>query len=214
MASRPYQIPSVVKIDFNTGAEVVVAHYVNGAMLTLVEYPTPQMASAQLAIFAKSLNLTEQPDGMLTGDNLAAGRSGVLVALVSGVPAAQGKKLAQQVHYDMQVTENDPHGYVSDAWRAAHLYLGIFALAGILCAASVILGLFFGGARAISRVLRGKSASSVEDIEFISLDPRHRRRAAANGDRAPAKPGEVTLFQCTRQGKRLKKRVLSISLTV
>jgi hypothetical protein len=164
--------PLAGKLDFNTGAEVVVANYHSG-MLTLVEYPTPQMAAAQLQSIATILQLTPQkdlPDGLLGGNNEVIWRTGPLVALTSSMPQTQAVKLAHELHYEPEITWNHPEGYVSDAWRAAHLYLGIFALAGILCSASIILGLFFGGARAISRVLRGKSASSVQDIEFIRLD--------------------------------------------
>ncbi|HXB62263.1 MAG TPA: DUF6599 family protein [Acidobacteriaceae bacterium] len=167
--------PLAGKLDFSTDAEVVVGNYGSGT-LTLIEYPTPQMAIAQLQSIATMLQLTAQkdlPDGLLGGNNEVAWRSGPLVALTSSMPQAQAVKLAHDVHYELAVTWDKPEGYVSDAWRAAHLYLGIFALAGILCGASIILGLFFGGARAISRLLRGKSASSVQDIEFISLDLGH-----------------------------------------
>lgn len=164
--------PLAGKLDFSTDAEVVVANYGSGT-LTLIEYPTPQMAIAQLQSIASMLQLKPQkdlPDGLLGNSNEVAWRTGPLVALTSGMSQAQAIKLAGEVHYEATITWNHPEGYVSDAWRAAHLYLGIFALAGVLCGASVIMGLFFGGARAISRVLRGKSASSVEDIEFISLN--------------------------------------------
>jgi hypothetical protein len=170
-SKAPYN-PLTGKLDFNTGAEVVVGQYGSGT-LTLIEYPTPQMAIAQLQSIATMLQLAPQkdlPDGLLGNSTEVAWRTGPLVALTSGMPQAQAVKLAHEVHYESSITWNHPEGYVSDAWRAAHLYLGIFALAGILCGASIILGLFFGGARAISRVLRGKSASSVQDIKFISLD--------------------------------------------
>jgi len=164
--------PLAEKLDFNTGAEVVVAEYERGS-LTLIEYPTPQMAASQLKTFATVFNLQPQkplPDGLFGGTDIVAWRTGPLVGITWRMPQAQAIKLASEVHYESAITWDKPEGYVSDAWRAAHLYLGIFALAGILCAASVILGLFFGGARAITRVLRGKSASSVQDTEFISLD--------------------------------------------
>ena len=167
--------PLVSKLDFNTGAEVVVAKYGSG-VLTLIEYPTPQMAAAQLKVLSAQLNLQPQrslPDGLVGGNDEVMWRTGPLLGLTSSMPQAQAIKLASEVHYESEVTWNHTEGYVSDAWRAAHLYLGIFALAGILCAASVILGLFFGGARALTRVMRGKSASAVEDTEFISLDLGH-----------------------------------------
>jgi hypothetical protein len=180
--------PLAGKLDFNTGAEVIVAKYNNGGTLTLVEYPTPQMAQAQLKTFDAMFNLAAQKElpsglqagtatitsqGRLTTEPIIAWRSGPLVALTDGMTQAEAVKLAHEVHYEAEITLDKPQGYVSEAWRAAHLYLGIAALAGILCAASVILGLFFGGARAIIRVLQGKSASAVEDTEFISLNLEH-----------------------------------------
>ncbi len=164
--------PLAGKLDFNTGAEVVAAKYGSGT-LTLVEYPTPQMAAAQLTSIATMLQLAPQkdlPDGLLGNSSEVAWRAGPLVALTSGMPQAQAVTLAHDLHYESAIIWDKPQGYVSDAYRAARLYLNIFALAGILCAASVMLGLFFGGARAISRVLRGKPASAVQETEFISLD--------------------------------------------
>jgi hypothetical protein len=180
--------PLAGKLDFNTGAEVIVAKYTSGGTLTLVEYPTPQMAQVQLKTFGATFNLAPQkelPNGLQAGtatitsrsglatEPILAWRTGPIVALTDNIPQAEAIKLAHAVHYEAEITLNKPQGYVSEAWRAAHLYLGIAALAGILCAASVILGLFFGGARAIIRVLRGKSASAVEDTEFISLNLAH-----------------------------------------
>jgi len=40
----------------------------------------------------------------------------------------------------------------------------------ILGGASILLGLFLGGGRAIYRVMRGKPASSLHDEEFIALN--------------------------------------------
>jgi hypothetical protein len=39
----------------------------------------------------------------------------------------------------------------------------------ILCGAAFILGLFFGGGRALFRFIRGKPVSTVSEEEFISL---------------------------------------------
>jgi hypothetical protein len=153
----------------------VVGQYGIGT-LTLIEYPTPQMAAAQLKTFASEFNLQPQkslPQGLIAAANIIAWRSGLIVALTSGIPQPQAIKLASEVHYESELTWNHPEGYVSEAWKAAHLYLGIAALSGILCGTAVFLGLFFGGARAIVRVLQGKPASAVADAEFISLGLGH-----------------------------------------
>jgi len=172
-----------------------------GALL-LIEYPTPQMAIERTQAIQNWLTSNKPREWWkATGCNESMGaatipypttvdiqlcaegppvlsaaaiRSGPIVAIAAGeFSQKDADALASEVHYESEVTWNHTEGYVSDAWRAAHLYLGIFALAGILCAASVILGLFFGGARALTRVMRGKSASAVEDTEFISLDLGH-----------------------------------------
>ncbi len=73
-------------IDFSQDAEAVVARY-GAATLTLVMYPTPQIAGAHLKTIdalPKSLGLT-------------AGRTGPLLAIVSAVPRAQAVPLLQQV---------------------------------------------------------------------------------------------------------------------
>jgi len=173
------QSPLSGKLDFNTGAEALVARYGSGT-LTLVEYPTPQMAQAQQKNFAGALNLQSRkdlPQGLLSaGDGaqtIIAWRTGPILALTSGISQTEAIRLAHEIHYEAEVTLDKPQGYVSEAWRAAHLYLGIAALSGILCGSAIFLGLFFGGARAIIRVMRGKSASAVEDTEFISLNLAH-----------------------------------------
>jgi hypothetical protein len=168
-------------IDFNTGAEAVVGRYGSG-MLTLVEYPTPQMAAAQLRSIADALHLSVQKDGLLTGDKMAAIRTGPIIALASDLPEPQAVKLANSVHYESELTWNHPEGYVSEAWKAAHLYLGIAALSGVLIAAAILLGLFLGGGRALYRVLRGKPASAAGEVEFLHLDLGH------GGDYLPKRP--------------------------
>jgi hypothetical protein len=47
--------------------------------------------------------------------------------------------------------------------------MGITMLVVILICAALILGLFFGGGRALIRMLRGKPVSAVTEEEFISL---------------------------------------------
>jgi hypothetical protein len=182
--ASPAQTPLADALDFSTGAEAVAAKYKGGGTLTLVNYPTPQMAQAQWKSFAALFHLAPQknlPEGLQSGTGtlksssgtsaipVTAWRSGPIVAFASSMTAQQALSLADKIHYEAEITENKPQGYVSEAWRAAHLYLGIAALSGILCGSAIFLGLFFGGARAIIRVLQGKSASSVEDTEFISL---------------------------------------------
>jgi len=145
-------------VDFSQDAEAVTARY-GAATLTLIMYPTPQIAGSHL----KTIDALPQSLG------LAAGRSGPLLAIVSGVPRAQAVPLLQQVKFNDYVTINHPEGYVPETVKLYRLLMGITVLIVILVCAAVLLGLFLGGGRALYRVLRGKPVSAVSEEEFISL---------------------------------------------
>jgi hypothetical protein len=170
-------------VDFASSAEAVTAGYsgrTGDGQVTLLMYPTPQLAAARLRdidIFLKSpagrstwpQALAEsQPDSLLTR------RSGPMIAVVSGsLQPATAHKLINQINYQADVTWNNPQGYVSEGSKFARLILGIFALTGILGGAALLLGIFLGGGRALVRVLRGKPASAFqEETEFIRLNLR------------------------------------------
>jgi hypothetical protein len=171
--------PSLV--DFPSSAETVTANYSSrdgSGQMTLLIYPTPQMAAARLRdidAFLKAGNTKSawpQPLAESRPDSLLTRRSGPIVAITSGsLPAATAHKLINQVNYQADVVWNNPQGYISDGSKVARLILGIFALTGILGAAAILLGLFLGGGRALYRVLRGKPASAFqEETEFIRLN--------------------------------------------
>jgi len=153
--------PSV--LDFSQDAEAVSANYgppsARGT-LTLIMYPTPQIAGSHLhaiAALAQSSSMTTK-------------RIGPLVAVVSGnVPPQRAQQLLSQIRFSDYVTMDRPEGYVSEGAKMYHLLMGITALVLILIVAALMLGLFLGGGRALVRKVRGKPVSSVSDEEFISL---------------------------------------------
>jgi hypothetical protein len=168
-------------VDFPSSAEAVTANYSSrdgSGQMTLLIYPTPQMAAARLRdidALLKAGNTKSawpQPLAESRPDSLLTRRSGPIVAITSGsLPAATAHKLINQVNYQADVVWNNPQGYISDGSKVARLILGIFALTGILGAAAILLGLFLGGGRALYRVLRGKPASAFqEETEFIRLN--------------------------------------------
>src|ERR1700722_9938611 len=168
-------------VDFASSAEAVTAHYSNrdgDGEVTLLIYPTPQLAAARLRdidAFLKAGNSKStwpQPLAESHPDSLLTRRSGPIVAVISGsLPATTAHKLLNQINYQADVVWNNPQGYISDGSKVARLILGIFALTGILGGAAILLGLFLGGGRAIVRVLRGKPASAFqEETEFIRLN--------------------------------------------
>lgn len=167
-------------IDFARGAEVLTAQY-SGAggdgALTIVNYPTPQIAGDRLrAIQAYLAQHDPSAPQALTDSSTASirsRRSGPLVILTTGnfLPA-RADKLSNEVHYDADVTYNNPKGYVSEQTKTAKLILGIFYLIGAMLGITIIIGIFLGTGRILYRRLRGKPATSMEEMEFIKLDLR------------------------------------------
>jgi hypothetical protein len=159
-------------IDFSREAEVVTARYAtqNGnGTLTLIEYPTPQMAVGS----EKTLNaLIKGPNagGLQTS---SVHRSGPLVAVTSGnFSSAEAQALLSQVKYQADVTWN--HGNVlgngNEVNNAAKMLIGIAYLTLIVAGCALFVGGSLGGGRALWRRMRGKPVSSVYEEEFISLN--------------------------------------------
>jgi hypothetical protein len=168
-------------VDFALSAEAVTSNYSSrdgDGQITLLIYPTPQMAAARLRdidAFLKAGNTRSTwPQALAESrpDSLLTRRSGPIIAVTSGsLPPATAHKLINQVNYQADVVWNNPQGYISDGSKVARLILGIFALTGLLGGAAILLGLFLGGGRALYRVLRGKPASAFqEETEFIRLN--------------------------------------------
>ena len=167
-------------VDFNRGAEAITARYsIDGedGTLTLISYPTPQVAADRERAIGAFLTAGNTPQAswpaMLATSSPAAlqtRRSGTLVAVTSGgLSANAAKKLLSEINYTADVTWNHPQGYISEASKTARLMLGIFTLCGILGGAAILLGIFLGGGRALFRRMRGKPVSSVTDDSFITL---------------------------------------------
>jgi hypothetical protein len=169
-------------VGFDRGAEAVTANYSlrsNPATLTLIDYPTPQMAAAQESkirayIKAGSQALPAWPKPLVDSDqaSLEVRRSGPLVAIVSGdaIPEESHKLLAM-VHYESDIT-SIPQPTESEVAKTGRLLIGIVTLVIIGASAAILLGFFLGGGRALYRIARGKPVSSVYDMEFIHLDLR------------------------------------------
>ena len=166
-------------VGFDRGAEAVTANYSlrsGPATLTIIDYPTPQMASAQETKIREYIKAGSQaqpawPKPLQDSDvaSLEVRRSGPLVALVSGdaIPEESHKLLAL-VHYESDLM-SIPQPTESEVSKTGQLLLGIATLVGIGSAAAILLGFFLGGFRALYRIARGKPASSMYEAEFTSL---------------------------------------------
>ncbi len=170
-------------IDFSKSPELLSGDFnlrSGAGTLTIVEYPTPQIAAEReraIAAYLKAGGQPQQPfTAALEGSNrqaLATRRSGLLVAITSGgFDAGDAHKLLDKVNYEASVTWNSPAGYVPETTKAARLLVSVVTFCLITCGATFLLGIFLGGGRALYRIARGKPASSVEEMEFIKLNLR------------------------------------------
>jgi hypothetical protein len=169
-------------VGFDRGAEAVTATYSlrsGPATLTIIDYPTPQMAAAQETRIRAYIKAGSQaqpawPKPLQDSDqaSLEVRRSGPIVALMSGdATPDESHKLLATVHYESDIT-SIPQPMESEVAKTSKLLLGIAALVIVGASAAILLGFFLGGGRALYRIARGKPISSVYDEEFIHLDLR------------------------------------------
>jgi hypothetical protein len=166
-------------VGFDRDAEAVTANYSlpsNSATLTLIDYPTPQMAEAQERVIREYLKAGTKaqppfPQPLQDSDqaSLEVSRSGPIVAIVSGdaIPNESHKLLAQ-VHYAPDLIQI-PQSHESEVSKTSRFLMGIASLVIVGCSSAILLGFFLGGGRALYRLSRGKPISTVYDAEFIRL---------------------------------------------
>ncbi|HWE87196.1 MAG TPA: DUF6599 family protein [Terracidiphilus sp.] len=166
-------------VGFDRGAETVTANYTlasGPATLTLIDYPTPQMAEAQEAkirAYVQSGSKAQPafPKPLADSDqaSLAVRRSGPVVAIVSGdaIPD-ESRRLLESVHYEAEFI-SVPQPTESEVAKTGRFLLGVATLVVIGSLAAILLGFFLGGGRALYRIARGRPASSMYEVEFIRL---------------------------------------------
>ncbi len=174
-------------VAFDKGAETVTADYglsSGPATLTIIDYPTPQIAEMQENAIRAYLKAGSQaqppwPKPLTDSDtaSLEVRHSGPLVVVVSGdaIPD-ESHRLLESVHFEANLTAI-PQRVESEIQKTGQLLMGIAALCIVGGGAAILLGGFLGGGRALYRVLAtGKAlpASSVYDEEFIHLDLREK----------------------------------------
>jgi hypothetical protein len=157
-------IPATL-VNFTMGPELEFARYrsSNGeAYMTLISYPTPQIAADRLKAF--------QAAGLPSGPFYFK-RSGPLVVAVSGnIPPSEAQFLLASVNYDADVTWDEPTK-ANPKDNIGNLIVGIFMLIGVILIVALIFGFFFGGVRVLAKkIFPNRVFDRPEDVEIIRLN--------------------------------------------
>jgi len=153
-------------VGFDKAAEVVTAKYAGQGTLTLLLFPTPQIAAEH----GRAIEAEMNRQGGAAG-TVKLRREGPLVLLTTGAwGAAEAKKMVEGIHLRNELTWNKPMPlqFHTEVLKTYSLLTSIAIFCGFGALAAVILGLFLGGGRAAIRVLQGKPAAS--EPEFLRID--------------------------------------------
>ena len=154
-------------VDFSKGAEVLMGDYHTsdgGATLMLIDYPTPQIAKAQLEAIQSAQQAHQLGDAAI-----GVRRTGPIVVVISGQLGSDANALLSSVNYEADVTWNQ-NTYFTRRDNAANLIFGALLLAAILCGISVVVGIGFGGFRIlVKRWFPDKVFDRPGELEIIAL---------------------------------------------
>jgi hypothetical protein len=156
-------------LDWSKSTEVITARYTGGGILTLLLYPTPQIAGNTGRDIEKAINQI----GPSHFGTVKLRRLGPLLILSSGsFTPERAHALVESVTLNQIITFDKklPLQFHAEVQKTASLLQNIAVLTGVLVSAAVLLGLFLGGARAGIRVLQGKPAAS--EPEFLTINLR------------------------------------------
>ena len=164
---REKYLAIVNRIGFGSGAEAMLAEYRSGrdgALMLLIDYPTPQLAELHLR------HLDDALRDVAKGYEAKIERKGSLLSVVLGSSsAAYAEKLRSAVNYETQVTWNEPSQTATDPPWALVLYR-IFVGTGVFMVMAVAFGVAFGGFRIfIKKLLPGKVFDRPEQMEVLQL---------------------------------------------
>lgn len=153
-------------LGFDKAAEAVTAKYAGRGRLTMLLYPTPEIAGDRLRAVEEEIHRQGKAAG-----TVVMRRSGNLLMITTGEwSLAEAKTLVQGIHPKVEVTWNKPmppqfHTEVRKTYSLLSS-IAIFCSFGAL--AAIVLGISLGAGRAAIRVLQGKPAAS--EPEFLRID--------------------------------------------
>jgi len=155
---------TVEQVDFSHDPEILSQDYSSKSgdlTLTLIEYPTPQIAGERL----RALQGPQKGSS-----NFLERRTGPILEVMSGaIGSSEAQELLNSVNYEAEVTWSEATS-LSKRDNIGNLILTVFALIGILLLISIIFGVFFGGIRVVvKRFFPDKVFDRPEEVEIIQL---------------------------------------------
>jgi len=152
---------------FDKSAEAVTAKYKGGGVLTLLLYPTPQIAGEH----GRAVETQLSHDS--AAGTVRVRREGPLVLLTTGAwkpDEAQAMVDGIHLHSEVSFDKPMPLEFHAEVQKTFSLLMSIAIFCGVGALAALVLGLFFGGGRALIRVMQGKPAAT--EPEFLRIDLR------------------------------------------
>jgi uncharacterized protein DUF6599 len=159
--------PLTKEVGFDFGAEAIFANYQkakDSGVLLLIDYPTPQLAEQHLRHLDAVLTPAEKQAGTTVE------RKGSLLSLVLRPPsAAFAEELRSGVHYQTEVTWNEPTHKITDPpWVVILGRILIFTL--LFMGLAVAVGAAFGGVRVLLKTfLPGKIFDRPGQMDVLQL---------------------------------------------
>jgi hypothetical protein len=153
-------------IGFDKAAEVVTAKYQGQGALTMLLYPTPQIAGDH----GRQIEAEMNREGASAG-TVKLRREGPLVLMTTGAwSPADAEQMVEKIHLRNELTWNKPMPpeFHSEIRKTVSLLTSILIFCGLGALAAVVIALFLGGARAAIRVMQGKPAAT--EPEFLRID--------------------------------------------
>ncbi len=153
-------------IGFDKAAEVVTAKYEGKGTLTMLLFPTPQIAGDH----GRQIEAEMNRQGASAG-TVKLRREGPLVLMTTGAwKPAEAQEMVENIHLRNELTWNKPMPpeFHSEVRKTVSLLTSILLFCGLGALAAVVIALFLGGARAAIRVMQGKPAAT--EPEFLRID--------------------------------------------
>jgi len=152
-------------VDFSKSPEIVMAQYrtsAGQATLTIIGYPTPQMAREKLP---------QLQAASLPGGPFYFKRTGPFVAVINGaISADEAQSLLASVNYDADITWNQATKPRPQEDRAGFI-VALVLLCVLVVLAAAIFGFAFGGLRLLlSKLYPNKVFNHSDSADIIRLD--------------------------------------------